>query len=97
MSHVIGVFKPSTLVSTYVLIRSSEAVISFLTSSLTIKRILSRSASVNSLKAGNEMTQNKIERSKIVFMGNLHVITHLTLARWVADPYREIELARLPT
>ena len=97
MSHVIGVFKPSTLVSTYVLIRFSEAVISLLTSSLTIKRILSRSASVNSLKVGNEMTQNRIERNKIVLMGNFHVITHLTLARWVADPYQEIGLARLPT
>lgn len=68
MSHVIGVFKPSTLVSTYVFIRSSEAVISLLTSSLTIKRILSRSASESAPIAGMAIAQKSIEKSKIVFM-----------------------------
>ena len=48
-------------------------------------------------RKGIATIQNRIERNKIVFMGNFHVITHLTLARWVADPYQEIGLARLPT
>ena len=36
---------------------------------LTITRILSRSASVNSLRAGNAIVQKSIERARIVFMG----------------------------
>ena len=89
----------SFLVFIYSFIRFSDALISLLTSSLTIKRILSRSASVSAPSEGNTIVQeqNNIEKSSIVFIGDFHAITQLTLTRWVADPYREIGLVRLPT
>ena len=42
---------------------------SLVTSSLTIKRILSRSASVNSPSAGSAIAEKSIKRASIVFMG----------------------------
>ena len=70
INHAIGVFRLSTFASTYNFIRVSDALILLLTSSLTIKRILSRSASVNSAKVGNHaIVEKSIERTRIVFMG----------------------------
>ena len=64
----IGVFKLSTLMSIYSFIRVSELVTSFFTSSLTIKRILLMSASVNSAIPGSAIAQNSTKKSN-TFLG----------------------------
>ena len=77
INHAIGVFTPSIFASTYDFIRVSELSISLfvcsfrlLSDALTINRILSRSASVNSAKVGNHaMAEKSIERTRIGFHG----------------------------
>ena len=82
INHVTGVFKLSILASTYDFIRVSDAPISLLTSSLTIKRIWLRSALVNSPRAGSAIAEKSIERASIVFMGCSSVSPFIPLQRW---------------
>ena len=64
------------------LIGASSLVSSLVTSSLTIKRILSRSASVSSPSAGSAIAEKSIKRTSMVFMGCSSVSPFIPLQRW---------------
>ena len=79
INHVTGVFKLSIFASTYDFIRVSDAPISLLTSSLTIKRILFE-VRVGQLmpSVGQARSQKRVLRGRVSFSWGVPVSVHLS-------------------